>query len=726
MHIKQKASTPDVEGPSPSSKALLPLLLAHKQHEHDILPITTIPPSISSPITTIHPSSHFYPNKPYFHLSSYFNHHYFFHKSRDYHFRDESMPPRNSDEKKCLIPPERTMNAAQYASYPRRRPSGGHDAPSNRQASGSDSNTPMNSSSPPTGTSTMGEASTNPNTNINPLLSLSPLSPESSTTHPTTSEDQPATLKASEKRSISQTDVFPSAVPKELWKIFLTKVAPTLPDLAMDTGKLSTTLAQGINHGQVGYDTIDPTLGICLAIGSLVSRDPQVWHSRKWYEKARGKLEVVWKNKRSIEYFQARFLQITYLQMSGELDDAWDILHLSIAQAGFDGIRISSNGQLILGSDFGIHARVISQIICMIKPSLAFQLGYTHHHAGYDFRLPTRSWIEKQLEQLVPNKNRREAKSAFFFASASIATFTEALMKLNTDLRLTRSDCPMPWVSTMDMNELLELDDSMHKWYHSLPKSLEWKGLGIGSLLETDVVVRRMRVLTRLGYLYLHLRLGRSFLILNLRLLCICCESMPHMDRHALNEFDRPQVFEIIRGRAIRCVEAAQSIIKTLWKPSGNGKDDNLGDITSSEKVDMIYSAALVLIAGRMVPYIVEQRDRAPNLARSVSTLIEQIRQADVMLRNCQENCNQSPDFGQRIQRSRAFLDLVRQQSISSGDIPYLVTDGMLTIGRPVWANLYARLRVNVRFEDQVPADQVSGKRLLFSWVESLPIDFEG
>lgn len=201
---------------------------------------------------------------------------------------------------------------------------------------------------------------------------------------------------------------------------------------------------------------------------------------------------------------------------------------------------------------------------------------------------------------------------------------------------------------------------------------------------------------------------------------------MPHMDRHALNEFDRPQVFEIIRDRAIRCVEAAQSIIKTLWKPSGNGKDDNLGDITSSEKVDMIYSAALVLIAGRMVPYIVEQRDRAPNLARSVSTLIEQIRQADVMLRNCQENCNQSPDFGRCIQRSRAFLDLVRQQSISSGDIPYLVTDGMLTIGRPVWANLYARLRVNVRFEDQVPADQVSGKRLLFSWVESLPIDFEG
>lgn len=300
-------------------------------------------------------------------------------------------------------------------------------------------------------------------------------------------------------------------------------------------------------------------------------------------------------------------------------------------------------------------------------------------------------------------------------------------MKSHTDLRLTRSECPMLWLSPANVNQLQELHDSIQKWYHDLPQCLEWKGSGIDSLIEPDFVVRHMRVLTRLEYLYLQLRLDRGYLILNLRLLSKCCHSMPHMNRRGMNDPDTPSVFDTIRIMASRCVKTAQSIIKIFWKPSGNGKDDILGDIYSSEKVDMIYSAALVLIAGRMIPYIVEESRHVLPPPKSLCVLGEQIRQADVMLRNCEENCNQCPDFGQRIRRSRAFLDFVNRQPIPFDNIAFPVTDEMLNIGRPVWANLYTRLGVDLQFEqseEQFLADQIPGKQLLLCWVESLPIDF--
>jgi hypothetical protein len=34
------------------------------------------------------------------------------------------------------------------------------------------------------------------------------------------------------------------------------------------------------------------------------------------------------------------------------------------------------------------------------------------------------------------------------------------------------------------------------------------------------------------------------------------------------------------------------------------------------------------------------------------------------MLRNCEEVCEQYPDFGRRIRRARAFLDVVCRQSV--------------------------------------------------------------
>lgn len=152
------------------------------------------------------------------------------------------MPARTRDENVCFIPPSRTMNAAQYASNPRQPPAGGSSA------------TPATSS---------------------------PVSAGPSTIHPASLETQLAMTNPPEERSISRTDGFPSDITKKLWKIFLTKVAPTLPAVIIETGKLSSLLAVAINHGEVGYNTIDPTLGICLAIGSLMSRDPQLWDSRK-------------------------------------------------------------------------------------------------------------------------------------------------------------------------------------------------------------------------------------------------------------------------------------------------------------------------------------------------------------------------------------------------------------------------------------------------------------
>jgi hypothetical protein len=182
-------------------------------------------------------------------------------------------------------------------------------------------------------------------------------------------------------------------------------------------------------------------------------------------------------------------------------------------------------------------------------------------------------------------------------------------------------------------------------------------------------------------------------------------------------------------------VNSAQTIIQILWKPSGNGKDDHLDDIWSSEKVDMIYSAALVLIAARSIPAITKLASspdaaesspsghRVPDLTKSITALTTQISKANVMLRQCEDRCDLYPEFCQRISRARRFLDLAGLQShINHGAIPDIVSDGDLKITRSIWKSLYGRLFIDFTLDKDT--DDSSGQSMLFCWLESLVIDF--
>jgi len=604
---------------------------------------------------------------------------------------DDEMRPLTRDEKTCLRPTERTLQVQRRLAA---EASAANPSSSRRASS---SGTPHVSAGIP---SSNNRASTS---NLVPVANLTP-----------------SATATSIKRPASNGELMSSDIPKQLLNIFLTEIAPLLPILKIDKLKVAFSLA--ISHGPIDYQSVDPTAGLCLAIASLITRKRELWNSRKWYDAAQNKIDAHMNAVKTIEYFQNRILQIRYLQMTGELQDAWVVTSLGIGQAQSLGIHLPHCGRLAEDKNSRHQLRMIWQALSMAKLSLALQLGFVDLplETSDNNRMPSYSRMEENMGSSLGGQERAYATSAFFVTSASIVRYTELVVDLENDFRVNRPECPFEWVRTVDLRDLVEFDVKLLDWKKALPKCLQWHGPGIESLVENDAVIRRMCALLHLKYIYFRLRQHRPFLVLNMRLSYMCsCQPNPHMSAKEMYLPDMPIVLQNVRAGVVQCLSAAQDIIKSLWVPSGNGIDDHLQGFSSSERVDYLYTAVLVLLAARMFTFIVKD-----GLATSVSTLTDQIRQADVMLRNCEEVCEQCPALGQRIRRARAFLDLVSRQSISLGndDRPGFVSDGDLNILRSIWVSLYDRL--NVKLESPVGLSSV-GTRMLFCWMETLPIDFD-
>ena len=110
---------------------------------------------------------------------------------------------------------------------------------------------------------------------------------------------------------------------------------------------------------------------------------------------------------------------------------------------------------------------------------------------------------------------------------------------------------------------------------------------------------------------------------------------------------------------------------------------------------------------------------------RSVTTMTEEIRGINALLRNYQESYEQAPKLQQRIERSRAVIDHVALQSASCEAIP---TDSDIKFKPVVWVRVYGRLGIEVpfaMFPDHPRADGsvISGRRKTLAWLESLPVD---
>lgn len=93
---------------------------------------------------------------------------------------------------------------------------------------------------------------------------------------------------------------------------------------------------------------------------------------------------------------------------------------------------------------------------------------------------------------------------------------------------VTEGRCPLEKLQNAEIDpftDVSQVENALHSWRRRLPQPLQWTG-GIESnpRNEDPSLVRRMRILPRLRYVYMCLRMWRPFLILGLSLShdCFC------------------------------------------------------------------------------------------------------------------------------------------------------------------------------------------------------------
>ncbi|KAJ5494239.1 transcriptional regulator family: Fungal Specific TF [Penicillium fimorum] len=527
-------------------------------------------------------------------------------------------------------------------------------------------------------------------------------------------------------RAASDSQPLSSEIPKRLWNIFVTKHAPMLPMLNLDQLKAGFALA--VNHGKVGPTVIEPTFGFCIAIASQLTRDKDLWQARKWYDAAQSNMADTLNSRPSIQSFHHHILQVHYLQMVGHLRLAWDILTMAIGRAQSLRMQTMHGGCLAMNEDSLQHVRMVWQCLWTKKLSLTLQFGVVDQSLDtfYESPMPMQSFIQENLG--VPGAEtmeRRRATSSFFIVCTSLANYTDDLITVENDLRVTRIECPIKWLSVVDLRGFQELNEKLSSWKNGLPSCLEWKGSGIDFTMTKDPLIRCMSVLAYLRFVYFRLRQYRPFFILTMRLSQSCaCEMSPHITGKDIDSVDASPFLGLVFYSAVKCLNAAQEIVKTLGASHAHARDES----AKCEHLEYLYAAAAILIAARAVPGVMN--GTGPGMAataaitKSVTTMTEELREVDTLMRNFEESCEQAPKLKCRIQRVRAALDQIRLQSVSSDG---LVTDNNLHFESVVWQKIYDRLGLDLPFERfrLAPGSIVSGRRMTLGWIESLPVDMD-
>ncbi|OQE34066.1 hypothetical protein PENCOP_c035G06933 [Penicillium coprophilum] len=554
----------------------------------------------------------------------------------------------------------------------------------------------------------------------NNTIAPSPKSAASGTQSSNLNNALPPILKgaASSKRSLA------SEIPKMLWKIFLVKHVHLLP--VLDLGELKVAFAMAVNHGKLTPKMIDPILGFCIAVACHLTREKSLWEGQKWNDAAVSTLRGE-ENPPSLQYFHRRILQIEYLHMVGDLKKSRNILSLAIDEAESLEMHTMYGGCLVVDKESLEQVRVTWQSLWMKKLFLALQFGVVNQYLDvfHISPMPMQSHMETTIG--LSGERKSLTASCFFIACASLLKHTDDLITVENNLRVTRMECPIKWFSVVDLGPFQDLNESLSSWYNGLPKCLEWKGANIEFTAGKNSGMRRMSLLAHLRYVYFRLRQHRPFLILALRFSNACaCEKTPHITGKEMDSVNSSVLLAMVYHGAIKCLVASQDIVETL-SASFKKEDD---DHAKCEMLEYLYAAGLVLVAAMNIPCL---KDGTQHLAsptgpieRSMTLMAKDIRQIDILLRHYQEKCEQAPMLKQRIERCRNVLGLLRLQSVSGDGV---LCDQNLTFRRDVWCRIYTRLGIDIPFE-RLPKgrptnDEISGRRMTFGWLESLPYDMD-
>ncbi|CAI7598096.1 unnamed protein product [Penicillium discolor] len=529
------------------------------------------------------------------------------------------------------------------------------------------------------------------------------------------------------KSVVSGSQPFSPDAAKKLWNIFVRNQAPILPILNLE--QLKADFAVAVNHGKLGPTVIDPTFGLCIAIACHMTGDKGLWGGRKWYDGALSNMGDPFNPRRSFQSFHDQILQVHYLHIVGDLEMAWDILSMAIGRAQSVQMQTMHGGSLAVDEESLEQVRLIWQCLWTKKLSLTLQLGVVDQSIDsfYKSPMPMQSRIIDNMGDLsVQIVAPCPATPYFFIACASLFKYTDDLITVENGLRVTRMECPIKRLSIVDLSGFQELDEKLSSWKSSLPKCLEWTGHGIGLTMKKDPVARRMYLLAHLRFVYFRLRQHRPFFILSLRLSQNCaCETSPHLTGTDIDSINVSPFLGLVYYSAVKCVTAAQDIAKTLNASYANMKNEH----DKCELLEYLYAAALILIAARKVPLVMNGTVRGISAttitARSLTTMLEELRGIDTLLRNYEESCEQAPKLQNRIKRSRCAIDHLMLQSASSEGT---IADSKLKFEPVVWRRVYDRLGIEPPFaiflDPRHPdGSVVSGRRNTYAWLESQPVD---
>lgn len=238
--------------------------------------------------------------------------------------------------------------------------------------------------------------------------------------------------------------------------------------------------------------------------------------------------------------------------------------------------------------------------------------------------------------------------------------------------------------------------------------------------MEEDLIIRRMCLVTHVIHL-----LPASPVSPFLCFVPMTFQMAPHVPGKDMDSVNSSLLLALVHHGAIKRLTAAQDIIKTLSISYKKENDDH----AKCEQLDYLYAAGLILIAAMRITYLMNgtQHCGSPTAAidRSMTTVENDVRQVDHLLRYYQERCEQVPRLKRHMERCRDALAMIRLQYVSSS----VITDNEITFCRNVWLRIYDRLSLDIPFQrfshGWADNGKTTGRRMTFGWLKSLSFDLD-
>ncbi|KAJ5587609.1 uncharacterized protein N7459_003374 [Penicillium hispanicum] len=472
-------------------------------------------------------------------------------------------------------------------------------------------------------------------------------------------------------------------------------------------------------------------LNLCFALVCVGPRAPVFPKAIYFYKHGRSLLHSIEESGDSLSLLQCYILQVQYLHATGNLRAAWELIGLTIRRAQALGIHLKNSGGSVMETQQ--ITRRIWHTIQIVERSLALHLGlcFRSLDSTCDAPLPLSiadDWANGMPE--ISDGSPSTSLIAFLKANAELYQVVDDVMDVETEFRITKTGCPLEQMHDADLDDVRKVDKTLISWKAALPGFLQEKNMGdYGN--DQNPIIHRLRLSLQLRHLYIRLRLYRPLLIqaFSLSLRCECTSpGEAHMTGREYASLDAPLLLGLIRDASFKCLDAAHGIIKMLWRYMGNSRSEGCcGNASAArENLDHLYASGLVLIAARMIPFLM---DRGKGRSDSIKYINAQLNVLHLLFRKFEQSSRQNQDM--HMQFNRCTTALMRlSEAAGDANNPGIIS-GDVGLDPDAWSRLYVRIKVQLPSQTSTDSPvspwspSPTNASMLFGWLESLPVDLD-